>query len=69
MMVYVWIDGEQLINQWSNETTTYSATISLQADTPVLIRMDYYEAGGGGGPTRWRPNPRTRGRSRISTTF
>ena len=55
--VRLWIDGEQLINQWSNQApTTYSATISLQADTPVLIRMDYYEAGGiAVAQLEWRP--------------
>ena len=55
--VRLWVDGEQLINQWSNQApTTYSATISLQAATPVLIRMDYYEAGGGAvAQLEWRP--------------
>ena len=55
--VRLWVDGERIINQWSNQApTTYSGTITLQANTPVLIRMDYYEAGGGAvAELEWRP--------------
>jgi hypothetical protein len=45
--VRLWIDGELLIDQWVPQSPTeWSAQIDLAAG-PHLLRMEYYEAGGG----------------------
>lgn len=46
--VRLWVNGSRVINQWKDQgPTTYSSVISLPANTPAAIRMEYYENGGG----------------------
>jgi len=46
--VRLWINGVQVINNWTNHsaTTNTSATIALTGGTRYAIRMEYYENGG-----------------------
>lgn len=45
--VRLWINGRELINGWVNESaTTYSSTITLNAQELYNIEMDYYQAAG-----------------------
>jgi beta-glucosidase len=42
------INGQQVINNWFNQgPTTRTGTITLTANQPVTIEVDYYQAGGG----------------------
>ncbi|MEO0530725.1 MAG: PA14 domain-containing protein, partial [Planctomycetota bacterium] len=46
--VRLWVNGQQIINQWVDQSpTTHTGTITLQAGVKYDIRMDYYENGGG----------------------
>ena len=46
--VRLWVNGQQLINQWQDEgVTTYQGTITLKAQQLYNIEMDYYQNGGG----------------------
>lgn len=45
--VRLWVNGTQLINRWSNGSTTNSGTITLAANTKYLIRLEYFENIGG----------------------
>ncbi len=46
--VRLWVNGQQLINQWQDEgATTYQGTITLKAQERYNIEMDYYQNGGG----------------------
>ncbi len=56
--VRVWVNGVQLINNWTahSPTTNTSATISLTAGTRYTVTVEYYEAGGGSEiRLRWLP--------------
>jgi hypothetical protein len=46
--VRLWINGVQVINNWTNHsaTTNTTATIALTAGGRYTIRMEYYENGG-----------------------
>jgi hypothetical protein len=46
--VRLWIGGALLINKWQAQSpTTWSASVNLVAGQRYILRMDYYEAGGG----------------------
>jgi YVTN family beta-propeller protein len=47
--VRVWVNGVQLVNNWTDHspTTNSSASISLSAGQRYSIRVEYYERGGG----------------------
>jgi hypothetical protein len=47
--VRLWVNGVQLINNWTDHSPTLnsSASISLTAGTQVNVIMEYYERGGG----------------------
>ncbi len=45
--VRLWIDGQQVINQWKDGIYDQKASITLTAGKPVSIKMEYYQAGGG----------------------
>ena len=47
--VRLWINGTQVINNWTDHGSTYdySASIALAANTKYSITMEYYENGGG----------------------
>ena len=46
--VRVWVNGVQLINNWTDHaaTTNTSATINLVAGQRYAVRVEYYEKGG-----------------------
>lgn len=45
--VRLWVNDVLVIDQWKDQgATSYEATVSLTAGTPVAVRMDYYENGG-----------------------
>jgi YVTN family beta-propeller protein len=55
--VRLWVNGVQVINNWSNHsaTTNTSATIALTGGTRYTIRMEYYDSGGQAvAQLRWR---------------
>jgi glucose/arabinose dehydrogenase/PKD repeat protein len=41
--VRLWVDGQQIINRWSNGLATNTGTIALQAGQWYPITMEYYE--------------------------
>lgn len=41
--VRLWVNGQRIINRWSNGSTTNTGVITLPADSMVDIRLDYYE--------------------------
>lgn len=45
----LWVNGQLLIDYWGQSAATYRTgkTISLTADTPVAIRMEFVDFGGG----------------------
>ncbi|MFM7110758.1 MAG: Ig-like domain-containing protein, partial [Planctomycetota bacterium] len=46
--VRLWVDGKLVVDAWRDMAPTrYSGTITLTADKPVPIKMEYYENGGG----------------------
>ncbi|MCI4669088.1 MAG: PQQ-dependent sugar dehydrogenase [Bacteroidia bacterium] len=46
--VRLWVDDQQIINQWVDQgPTEWTGTINLIAGEPVSILMEYYENGGG----------------------
>jgi hypothetical protein len=47
--VRLWINGSLLIDKWVNQGPTeyQTATVAMTAGTPVDIRMEYFENGGG----------------------
>ena len=46
--VRLWVNGQQLINQWVDQgTTTTTGTIVLTANQSYDIVMEYYQGGGG----------------------
>jgi glucose/arabinose dehydrogenase len=46
--VRLWVNGQQLVNNWTNHATTEnSGTIALTAGQRYDIRMDFYENAGG----------------------
>ena len=46
--VRLWVNGVQLVNDWTNHGPTYdSGTITLTAGQKYDIRMEYFENGGG----------------------
>jgi hypothetical protein len=46
--VRLWVNGQEIINGWVVEApTTYTGSITLQAQQLYNIRMDYFQAGGG----------------------
>jgi hypothetical protein len=46
--VRLWVNGQLLIDHWSPQSpTTWSGSISLQAQQLYLIEMDYFQAQGG----------------------
>ncbi|MHC4809941.1 MAG: PA14 domain-containing protein, partial [Planctomycetota bacterium] len=55
--VRLWVDGVLLIDRWvSQPPTERTGSITLEAGVPVVIRMDYFEAGGGAtARLEWRP--------------
>lgn len=54
--VRLWINGQQIINQWVNQgATPHTGTISLTANTKADIRMEYFEnAGAAVAKLEWR---------------
>ncbi|MDY6798435.1 MAG: PA14 domain-containing protein [Pseudomonadota bacterium] len=45
--VRLFVNDNLVIDQWKNQSATpYSAAVSLSADDPVIITMEYYEYGG-----------------------
>ncbi len=61
--VRLWVDGVLLIDQWVRQPPTErTASLVLEAGVPVLIRMDYFEAGGGAvARLEWTPPGGERG--------
>ncbi|MET9222649.1 glycoside hydrolase family 3 C-terminal domain-containing protein [Streptomyces sp. NPDC003300] len=48
----LFVNGQQIINNWFDQgPTTRTGTISLTANQPVSIEVDYYQAGGGSNAT------------------
>ncbi|MBN1804639.1 MAG: hypothetical protein JW837_05270 [Sedimentisphaerales bacterium] len=46
--VRLWIDGQQLVNSWVDQSTTeHKGTIDLVAGNTYSLLMEYYENGGG----------------------
>jgi beta-glucosidase len=46
------INGQQIINNWFDQgPTTRTGTVTLTANQPVSIEVDYYQAGGGSNAT------------------
>ncbi|WP_328917279.1 MULTISPECIES: glycoside hydrolase family 3 C-terminal domain-containing protein [unclassified Streptomyces] len=44
----LYINGQQVIGNWANQpTTTKTGTVSLTANQPVSIEVDYFQDGGG----------------------
>jgi beta-glucosidase len=44
----LFVNGQQIINNWSNHgPTTVTGSVTLTANQPVSIEVDYYQAGGG----------------------
>lgn len=42
--VRLWIDGQQIVNQWNDHPpTTYSGTVALQAGKSYPIKIEYYD--------------------------
>ena len=55
--VRLWVDGQLLIDQWVDQgATEWSGAITLAADSPYAIMMEYYENGGSAvAELRWQP--------------
>ncbi|MCH2134620.1 MAG: PA14 domain-containing protein [Phycisphaerales bacterium] len=55
--VRLWVDDEQLIDQWVPQSSTeHSGSLSLDANTVYSIRMEYFEDGGDAvARLSWRP--------------
>lgn len=53
----LWVNGQLLIDEYVNQgSTEHSGTITLAANTTYVIRMDYFEAGGGADASlSWEP--------------
>lgn len=46
--VQVWVNGQQIINDWTYHAPTYdSGTITLTGGTKYTIEVDYFQGGGG----------------------
>jgi hypothetical protein len=46
--VRLWVGGDLVIDKWQPQSpTTWSATVECDAGVPLLLRMEYYQAGGG----------------------
>jgi hypothetical protein len=46
--VRLWVDGQQLVNNWTNHSATENkGTIDLEAGNTYSLVMEYYEDGGG----------------------
>ncbi|MGL4514482.1 MAG: carbohydrate-binding domain-containing protein [Lacipirellulaceae bacterium] len=60
--VRVWVNGQQIINDWVDRAPTAStATIALQAGVKYEIRVEYYENGGGAlAQLRWSSPSQTK---------
>jgi hypothetical protein len=44
----LWINGQQLVDAWVPQSpTTWSGTITLQAQQVYAVEMDYFQGGGG----------------------
>ena len=57
--VRVWVNGVQVINNWSDHssTTNTSAALTLQAGVRYAVRVEYYDRTGSAVMRlRWRPN-------------
>ena len=55
--VRLWVDEQLLIDEWHSQSPTeWSGSISLVADTTYLVKMEYFESGGGAEATlSWQP--------------
>ena len=55
--VRLWVDGVLLIDAWVEQPPTeYAGSLFLEGGVPVLIRMEYYESGGGAvARLEWQP--------------
>jgi beta-glucosidase len=48
----LFVNGQQIINNWFDQgPTTRTGTVTLTANQPVSIEVDYYQAGGGSNAT------------------
>jgi YVTN family beta-propeller protein len=68
--VRLWIDGVQLVNNWTDHglTTNTTGAVSLSAGQRVSVRMEYYDrTGGSTARLRWQP-PRTSGYVAVPAT-
>ena len=66
--VRLWVNGQQIINRWSDGLATNTGTISLQAGQWYSITMEYYEGINTASAKLGTPRLAPRGRSSPPTT-